>query len=246
MFLNYLKWVPGRSRKTHSVGVLAVISLAATLALPISAVAGAVQDIPRLAAALASPDVSERDAAEDAISGIALADPQSVDTLLAAFLASSSPEARFRLRRILEEFVGLYFFNSKKGFVGIGLAPHGADLTWAGKNYSPPIIVSTVIDGFPAQAAGVKADDLVLEVDGIQCGAGFGVEGFIEHISGRKPGDPVVLLLYTPSAGKARSVTLKLGERPGENGGLSEPARRAKYFQKWLASKIRKAEPAAR
>lgn len=67
-----------------------------------------------------------------------------------------------------------------------------------------------VVSGGPAEKAGLKKDDVILEVDGKKIGPDYGLQ---EAIRNKKPGDKVVLKVW--SGGKISEKTLELGKSEG-------------------------------
>ena len=70
---------------------------------------------------------------------------------------------------------------------------------------------SAVVPGSPADAAGLKDGDVIVEVDGKTIQGTFGLK---ESISERLPGETVSLKVVRKSSGKTEVVPLKLGEAP--------------------------------
>ncbi len=88
-----------------------------------------------------------------------------------------------------------------EGYLGVGLAPR----TDGGQG----AVITEVEPGSPADKAGLEADDIVLEVDGVTI---EGEAGLIAAIRDGNPGDEVTLLIERD--GERRTLTATLADRP--------------------------------
>jgi serine protease Do len=88
------------------------------------------------------------------------------------------------------------------GFLGLQLAPDDS-----GKG----VRVVSVFPDSPADKAGVKADDVVADMDGT---AANDVKAFVGAVAAHKPGDEINLKVMRN--GKEMSFKVKLGKRPTE------------------------------
>jgi S1-C subfamily serine protease len=84
------------------------------------------------------------------------------------------------------------------GFLGVSLAP--ADI-------SDGVIIQDVVPDSPAAKAGLKAEDLIIKVDGKEF---KNLQKFVEIIQGHKKGDMITLTLIRD--GKPMEVKVALGE----------------------------------
>ncbi len=69
------------------------------------------------------------------------------------------------------------------------------------------VVIQDTVPGSPAAKAGLKAEDLVVKVDGK---AFKGVQGFVEVIKGHKKGDVITLTVFRD--GKEMDVKVTVGE----------------------------------
>lgn len=83
------------------------------------------------------------------------------------------------------------------------------------------ILVASVVDGGPADRAGIKVFDNILTVDGK---AIKGTDGFQKIIRGHRPGDAVSLTLFRPALGRKITLRVSLSAVPqGMGEGESQP-----------------------
>ena len=87
------------------------------------------------------------------------------------------------------------------GFVGVGLS----DRTDGGRG----AVVSSLNPGFPADKAGIKSLDVIVEIDGV---AIDGSVGAIAAVRGRQPGDSITVVVQRDGAD--RTFTLTIVARP--------------------------------
>jgi S1-C subfamily serine protease len=90
-----------------------------------------------------------------------------------------------------DEFPGMHRFDN---------FPEGIDQA---------IIIGEVLDGTPADEAGLRLEDLIIYIDGKTLD---GVESFVENIQTHEPGEKVVLTVYRD--GEIIEVDVILGEHP--------------------------------
>ncbi len=108
-------------------------------------------------------------------------------------------EVRFRARESVNDKGGTPpRSRAEKPTAWLGLLPKGASA------------VATVLEGSPAQAAGLYADDEVVALDGLKCD----VNGLISRCEDKKPGDVVRITVFRRE--KLTELTLTLGQRPLE------------------------------
>jgi serine protease Do len=97
-----------------------------------------------------------------------------------------------------------------RGWLGISMQPMDEDLATAlGLDAPRGALVAMVHDGTPADSAGLKPGDLILEL----AGAPIADSDALLHAVGRhRPGDTVTMEVLRK--GKARDIEVTLGERP--------------------------------
>jgi len=105
--------------------------------------------------------------------------------------------------------------NAKdEGWLGVMLQPLTDDLIEAmnlGKDIEG-VLVSDVVGGSPAEAAGIEKGDVITEVDGTSITS---TEGAIEKVRSFAPGDKVKLVVLRD--GKKEVVTAVLGKREADD-----------------------------
>ena len=114
---------------------------------------------------------------------------------------------------------------------------------WLGvtlKEHGETVLVSASLDGGPAVAAGLYANDEIIAVDGWRSD----VQGVKDRIAAKKPGDTVALALFRRD--ELRTVTVTLGEKPAEKlevVPVDQPtaAQKAAY-EAWLGAPLDKLE----
>ena len=72
-------------------------------------------------------------------------------------------------------------------------------------------LVTQVVEGGPADRAGIQPGDLILAVDGVRIDE---EDTLISVIRRHRPGDRIAITLW--SRGRERTVTVRLGEHPEE------------------------------
>ena len=160
--------------------------------------------------------------------------PQALRFFLVACSASKKPEIRFQGRKLLKRYFAnkVYDPDRKMGFIGVSLAL-GGRMEFDRESYVPIRVVFTQ-DGFPGGKAGIKACDLILEVDGKKCNREFSIAEFVEYISSKLPGETVTLMMVSRGAKVERSVVL--GTRPEDTEVPSLRKSEGELFDEWLKS----------
>ncbi|HSL82823.1 MAG TPA: Do family serine endopeptidase [Thermoanaerobaculia bacterium] len=103
------------------------------------------------------------------------------------------------------------------------------------------VLVTNVIPGGPAAEAGLRHGDIVLEVDG----EGVADTRFlIDYVSAQGPGESVTLRILR--AGEERTLTVSLGERPGQGEAGEEPEESEEGGIDWLGIRYQDLTPAGR
>ncbi|MBN9391289.1 MAG: trypsin-like peptidase domain-containing protein [Chloroflexi bacterium] len=101
-------------------------------------------------------------------------------------------------------------------YMGISYVPlTPAIASQLGVSLKDGAVLSTVQNGTPAAAAGLKEGDIIVSADGKQL---VGESALGEILNGHKPGDKITLQVVTPQSqggsGQPRNVDITLGERP--------------------------------
>jgi len=97
----------------------------------------------------------------------------------------------------------------RRGYLGIEI--QNVDYAAAeafGLDEAAGALVSRVVEGEPAARAGVRPEDIVLEVDGVKVHT---TRDLIDYVSGKGPGASVTLTLWR--GGKRETVKVELSER---------------------------------
>ncbi len=98
-----------------------------------------------------------------------------------------------------------------RGWIGVGLQELDEDLAKQ-LDVEEGVVVSQVYPGNPAADAGLRAGDVIVDLDGEQID---GSEEVIRGIGDHRPGDTVKLGIVRD--GKEKTVKVELGERPDED-----------------------------
>ncbi len=127
-------------------------------------------------------------------------------------IKSKNPEVRISSKELLFNYFkqNIYDPNKENGFIGIKLAAAGT-IKIKDELYFPIRVVSPVV-GFPGAKAGIKTNDLILQIDKLNCNEKFGIPEFIAHIAKKNPGDKIILKLL--SNGNVIFKTVTLAKRP--------------------------------
>ena len=148
---------------------------------------------------------------------------------------TDEPEVQKQLQSVLRDVVIEHLFQ-EPAFLGIRMTQAYVPITVGQKQYHP-IEVSQVLDGCAAKENGIQNGDKILQLDDKACKRpGFDMQGFIQYVSAKKPGDTVQLMLMTlENKVVIKNVTL------GSRGDLAEDlatetkeSRQDAFFQKWL------------
>ena len=100
-----------------------------------------------------------------------------------------------------------------RGWVGIVMQPLDEQLAASfGLSDTKGVLIADVTKGEPGDKAGLKAGDVIVAVDGKQAKTSRELAGII---GSKSPNERVVLTIIRD--GKKQNITVKLGERPGNN-----------------------------
>lgn len=99
-----------------------------------------------------------------------------------------------------------------RGYLGVGIQPVSEEMAqYLGLKDTYGALISSVEKGLPADKAGVKAEDIVLEMDGVKI---KNHTDFRLKIAERSPGDRIKLTIFRN--GKTVDITVELTEKPGD------------------------------
>ena len=149
-------------------------------------------ELDRLVADLGSSDYQTRLAATRTLAGLSSA---AIEGLAGAYAASDDLEVRLRLREIVERRFMWDHLLRRHGFLGIQMSrPRPtADLSALLAPGADAILVTVVLPGEAAEAAGVRAKDLIFELNGEPIAASLNLQGFGQQISSTGAGGVVRL-----------------------------------------------------
>ena len=158
--------------------------------------------------------------------------PQALRFFLLLTRSSKEPEIRFQGKRVLKSYFEKHVYDPKRkmGFIGISLSV-GGFYNFEGVSYVPIRVVFAQKD-YPGEKAGIKACDLILEVDGKKCSRDFSVEKFVSYISSKSPGDVVSLSMLSRGRKVVRKVVLT--KRPENSETPSIRKSESEMFEAWL------------
>ncbi len=167
------------------------------------------------------------------------------------------PEVRKRCRMLLREIVLDEFRSEGQGYVGIQMGQIDVPLE-GGKAFG--VRVSVVVKDTPAEKAGMKAGDVIVELDGKRWKQAGATEAFQKQVMERKPGDEVRMRIMRAREEKPVELKVKLARRPAisttrlflwaPQGGLVpkgasdvrelQRGEEDEYFKKWYADRLKK------
>ena len=190
---------------------------------------------------LSSESFKDRVEAQARIAEWARARPdQAKGILLREHDAAADPEARLRLRESLMELaIAAHRKEHGQGYLGISMADFHGGLP--GGEVSG-VLVRMVVEGDPADIAGLKVNDIILAFGDFRCTGPGATEALVAAVKKLKPDTGVKLEIMR--GGKKLELEVKLGARPmglpeaGQAnlemlGRLEKEAREA-YFREWL------------
>jgi predicted metalloprotease with PDZ domain len=158
---------------------------------------------------------------------------------------ADDPEVRNRCLEVLRDLVMDEYGKEGKGYIGISMEDMVANLPEEPKPRNV-IRVTNVLPKTPADQAGIRVNDLIVELNGKSWGDNDTFRQFQEKIQGLKPNSNVELKILRDGA--LLDLKFKLGRLPefGDirffNGRNFDPAaaeRAAKeaYFRRWLSER---------
>ncbi|MBI4581114.1 MAG: PDZ domain-containing protein [Planctomycetes bacterium] len=119
--------------------------------------------IDRLVTRLAHPQFRIRESASQSLSE---ASPDSLGLLLEAYHAQPAHELKLRLRAAIENVFYQKFMEGRIGFLGVGPRVEANVFQPATGKTVDAILIARVLAGFPAEKAGLKVGDVLVEFDG--------------------------------------------------------------------------------
>jgi len=121
------------------------------------------------------------------------------------------PEVRKRCRTLLREMVLEEFRRDGQGYVGIQMGQ--IDVPIQGEN-AFGVQVSSVVKDTPAEKAGMKAGDVIVELDGKRWTQPGATTAFQKEVMSRKPGDEVPMRIRRRGEEGLVELKVKLARRP--------------------------------
>lgn len=199
---------------------------------------------------LRSTDFEKRAAAQERLAqsgeknGAAL-----LPELLAFYRRNEDPEVDSRLREAMKRIVLKERYGDGPGFVGIQM---GIGRAFVDGEMLASVEVGEVVEGSPADEAGLEVGDQIFQVDAMRFGDGRfrGMPAptlFANYVQLKKKGDPLEVRLVR--RGKVKKVGVVLGlmpkemEREQELRGFSprgpSEEEKQRFFERWLAKKLK-------
>ena len=184
------------------------------------------------------------------------------DLFLERVLEHEDPEVRMRCRELLRESVVAEYKKQGKGFVGIRMLEVQIA---AGGGFGVRVI--EVQPDTPAERAGMKVGDVIVELEGMKWDAPGASERFQDEVMSRRPGETVRMKVQRRGNEELLELEVKLAQRPPDQqllwqGFRQDPEQLRKqqeemraqaekrFFDRWLAERLRlrqeKAPPAGR
>lgn len=169
--------------------------------------------VERLIQQLDADKWEERKAAKDSLQKVLGGNKKLLHFFIKTTQKSKNPEIRLSAKELLFDYYKKFVHNHAKGngFIGLQLAP-GGGVRVGNMRYSNTIRIMVPVAGFPGAKAGLKEDDIILEVDKFKCGDKFGLDDFISYVALKSPGDKIILKLV--SNGKVVQKEITLAKRP--------------------------------
>lgn len=216
-----------------------------------SSSAAALEAPPELLSALSSPEFRSRETAQSKLLewGRGQSQPAMLE-LLRLSNTAGDPEVRFRCLAVLREMVDDLYYGDGEGYIGISMKDEMVTVP-GDPQQCGAIRVSFSQTGSGADLAGIKADDLIVHLNGQYWHGEMASIVFRDKVRSLKPRSKIKLGLLR--GGKVQEVEVTLGRRPasadqtlllGRNLMLDgtpfdpeamERAAREAYFRKWLS-----------
>lgn len=194
---------------------------------------------------LGSEEFALREGAQAELSAWAVKSPQlAARKFLKLSQEHHDPEVRKRALDILKVLANIDYLSDGQGYLGILMREEPLDAA-PGEKVRFGIRVLDVMNGSPAQQAGVKMDDLIVSLDGIIWEEASAMTKFSEIVAAKKPSVEVSLMVQRAQEGVV-GITVKLGKRPipdlqvGGDLGLLERQAKDRHFEQWLKKQQKK------
>ncbi len=206
------------------------------------------QEVPsQILAALASDEFKQRESGQAGLLTWAQKDqPAALDAIFRQSRSSPDPEVRQRCLLVMRELIMERYLSEGPGFLGV-VMNYGSVVPPGETAAAHAVLVTTVRQGTPADRAGVKADDMILRLDGKGWVDESSPDEFSKQMAERKPGTVVKLSIVRE--GKWLELEATLVRRPASlrllRFDIAEMAEVAEeraaidaYFKEWLSQKI--------
>jgi len=210
-------------------------------------------DIPaKLLDGLKSEQFKDRENAQIELLAWARNKPKNaMDALFQQSRNDEDPEVTERCLAVLRELVDDQYETEGEGYVGILMQDENIVLP-EDKQQTNVVRVMQVVPNSPAEKSGLRMNDLVTALDGVEWGGNQAMEPFRQRIRELKPGH--VVRLKVLRAGQFLDVEVRLRRRPPIEGnpffGLenvdpqaAEQAAKKAYFQRWLEQRKNQPQP---
>lgn len=168
----------------------------------------------RLVAELGSSDYRTRLEATRTLAGLS---PEMLDGLAGVYASSDDLEVQVRLREIVERRFMWDHLLRRHGFLGIQMWPRMRTMD-VGVPLAPgagAIHVKLVLPGGAAETVGIRADDLILELNGEPIEFSLELQGFRQRVSSTGAGGVIRLAILRN--GKHLDLDVPLNHRPREH-----------------------------
>ena len=135
-----------------------------------------------------------------------------ISVFYGTYREAEDPEVRARSRVLLRELVIFKQSGEGKGYLGIRM--QAEELMLEGGRVRSVVRVTDVMEGTPAQKAGLRAEDLIVGIDDLEVRREASLETFGEYVQSRKPRTDVTL--HVLRNGKPTDVAVNLMRRPAD------------------------------
>lgn len=178
---------------------------------------------------LGDPDAAVRAQAQEILKSEADQRPRfMIQRLARAYARTEDLEIEARLESLLSELAREWMFYHPTGFLGVNF-----QLIHLGDDDLAVEIMQVIPKG-AAERAGLKAQDRILEINGIDIGDMEGQEAFADHISAIRPGAPVELVIQRGE--ETFALIFPLGMRAVEHLDVARASREEeRKLSAWLA-----------
>jgi len=169
-------------------------------------------ELQRLVSRLGHPRFSVR---QETTRQLCMLDPRHLPDLARCYRANTSYEAKRRLRFVVESIFYRSQITGREGFLGIQIArPLDTSVTDpATGRRTRGVVVFAALEGLPAGLAGLRANDVIISLDGRPLPDEPSSKSFQNAIASRQPGSVIHLRILRP--GKIqRVVELSVGDDP--------------------------------